>query len=34
MDEDARLRENRLKLLNRFVSVFADVANIGELGRS
>lgn len=33
MDEDASLRENRLRLLNRFSGVFADVANIGELAR-
>ena len=33
MDEDTRVRENRLRLLNRFASVFADVANIGALSR-
>lgn len=33
MDEDSRVRENRLRLLNRFTSVFADVANIGVLSR-
>ena len=33
MDEDVALRENRLRLLNRFASVFADVADIGELAR-
>ncbi|AEB06987.1 glycyl-tRNA synthetase beta chain [Coriobacterium glomerans PW2] len=33
MDEDRSLRENRLKLLNRFVAVFSDVADIGELAR-
>ena len=33
MDEDTKLRENRLRLLNRFESVFADVANIGELAK-
>ncbi len=33
MDGDASLRENRLRLLNRFESVFADVANIGELAK-
>ena len=33
MDEDAALRENRLRLLNRFESVFAGVADIGELAR-
>ncbi len=29
MDEDARIRENRMKLLNRFVEVFANVADFG-----
>ena len=33
MDEDPRLRDNRLKLLNRFEGVFATIANIGELAR-
>ena len=33
MDDDQALRENRLKLLNRFESVFADVANIGALAK-
>ena len=33
MDKDDRLRENRLKLLNEFLGVFAHVANIGELAR-
>ena len=33
MDEDPALRDNRLRLLNRFESVFAGVANIGELAR-
>ena len=33
MDEDIALRENRLRLLNRFEAVFAGVANIGELAR-
>ena len=33
MDEDAQLRDNRLRLLNRFESVFVDVANIGELAK-
>lgn len=33
MDEDTAVRENRLRLLNRFVSVFAGVANIGALSR-
>lgn len=33
MDEDMALRENRLRLLNRFADVFAGVANIGEMAR-
>ena len=33
MDEDAALRENRLRLLNRFETVFAGVANIGEMAK-
>ena len=33
MDDDQALRENRLKLLNRFESVFAGVANIGALAK-
>lgn len=33
MDEDQRVRENRLRLLNRFASVFADVADIGRMAR-
>ena len=33
MDEDASVRDNRLRLLNRFERVFAGVANIGELVR-
>ena len=33
MDEDAALRENRLRLLNRFSSVFAGIADIGEMAR-
>lgn len=31
MDEDEALRANRLRLLNRFESVFAGIANIGEM---
>ena len=31
MDEDPALRANRLKLLNRFEAVFADVADMGAL---
>ena len=33
MDEDQALRENRLRLLNRFEAVFAGVANIGALAK-
>ena len=33
MDEDTAVRENRLRLLNRFVEVFEDVADIGALSR-
>lgn len=33
MDEDERLRTNRLALLNRFSAVFAGIANIGEMAR-
>ena len=33
MDEDQRVRENRLKLLNRFVGVFANVADFGTLAK-
>ena len=31
MDDDQRVRENRLRLLNRFVGVFANVADFGKL---
>lgn len=31
MDKDEKLKENRLKLLNRFVAVFASVADFGLL---
>ena len=34
MDEDAALRENRLRLLNRFVGIFEPVADFGKLERS
>ena len=34
MDENLALRENRLKLLNLFVSVFAQVANFGLMAKS
>ena len=33
MDEDAALRDNRLRLLNRFEAVFRDVADISELAK-
>lgn len=33
MDEDSSLRENRLRLLNRFAGVFAGIADIGEMAR-
>ena len=33
MDEDMAVRENRLRLLNRFEDVFAGIANIGEMAR-
>ena len=33
MDEDTGIRENRLRLLNRFAAVFSDVADIGALSR-
>lgn len=33
MDEDVALRENRLRLLNRFVGVFASVADFGMLAK-
>ena len=32
MDEDQSIRENRLRLLNSFVAVFLDIADIGKLG--
>ena len=31
MDDDAALRENRLRLLNRFVGAFARVADVGKM---
>lgn len=34
MDEDAGLRDNRLRLLNRFVAVFANVADFGKMAKS
>ena len=33
MDEDPAVRANRLKLLNRFVSVFANVADFGKMSK-
>ena len=33
MDEDQALRENRLRLLNRFVAVFANVADFAQLSK-
>ncbi len=33
MDEDQKLRENRLRLLNRFVGVFQGVADFGKMAR-
>lgn len=33
MDEDQALRENRLRLLNRFVDVFASVADFGRMAK-
>ena len=33
MDEDPALRDNRLRLLNRFEAVFAGVADMGELAK-
>lgn len=33
MDDDPAIRQNRLRLLNRFESVFAGIANIGEMAR-
>ena len=33
MDDDLALRENRLRLLNRFVAVFAHVADFGKMAK-
>ena len=33
MDENDAVRENRLRLLNRFVSVFKDVADFGKMAK-
>lgn len=34
MDDDPALRDNRLRLLNRFVAVFANVADFGKMAKS
>ena len=34
MDEDENVRANNMKLLNRFVSVFANVADFGKMAKS
>lgn len=34
MDENQAIKENRLRLLNRFVSVFASVADFGKMARA
>lgn len=34
MDEDVAVRENRLRLLNRFVGVFANVADFGKMAKA
>ena len=34
MDDDASVRVNNMKLLNRFVSVFAHVADFGKMAKS
>ena len=33
MDEDERLRANRLALLNRFAAVFSGIADLGVMAR-
>ncbi|MFR8300511.1 MAG: DALR anticodon-binding domain-containing protein, partial [Gordonibacter urolithinfaciens] len=33
MDEDEAVRVNRLRLLNRFVGVFTDVADFGKMAK-
>ena len=33
MDDDPAIRSNNLKLLNRFVSVFANVADFGKMAK-
>ena len=34
MDKDQRVKENRLRLLNRFVSAFAQVADFGKMAKT
>ena len=34
MDDDEAIRANRMKLLNRFVAVFANVADFGKMAKS
>ena len=34
MDENEAIRENRLRLLNRFVAVFKDVADFGKMAKN
>jgi len=34
MDEDLSIRANRMKLLNRFVAVFAHVADFGKMAKT
>ena len=34
MDEDLALRANRMRLLNRFVGVFANIADFGKMAKS
>lgn len=34
MDEDTKIRENRIRLLNLFASVFSDVADFGALSKA
>ena len=33
LDENEAIRENRLRLLNRFVAVFKDVADFGKMAK-
>ena len=34
MDDDLAVRENRMKLLNRFVNVFANIADFGKMAKT